>query len=255
MKRYIKSAVESLSGYDWKTKYEIASDPETTSDVLEQLADSDSSVVTNAIIGNDNVTADILDKIADNILRFIGKDADILERIAQHPKVSKNTLAKIVTQGMDDLDESYRGCEVLIAVAENPNTSLMTLKRLSNCSDLDVRNAVAKNPNSSSAILRHMVRVDNSIIPYVLTNPNIPMELLLKLAKSTDHWTREGVACNPSTPPEVLTSLASDESYYVRESLAENVNTPIDVLKQLANDDEWMVAESAKVTLRKLGVI
>ena len=44
--------------------------------------------------------------------------------------------------------------------------------------DYDVRAAVAKNPNTSSATLKHMVNVDDAILPYVLSNPNISEELL-----------------------------------------------------------------------------
>ena len=251
MKRYIKAAIESFDNYDWKDILELALDETTDADVLKEFCNSDSSAVANAILSNPNVTPQVIAQLTDRILKFVGEDWDILNRIAAHPKTSKETLANIITQLWDYDTHTIFNIDVIFStVASNPNTSLSTLRKLANYSDYDVRAAVAKNPNTSAATLKHMVNVDDAILPYVLSNPNVSEELLIKFSNSSNHWTREGVASNPNTPVDILVKLSEDESYYVRVAVAENPHTPTEVLEQLSQDDEWLVAAQARDSLR-----
>ena len=254
MKRYVKSAIMPLSNYDWKDLFELACDSSTLTESLKEIAEvCDAHVVQSAILSNPNTTSEVLDIMADRILKFVTTDDyDILNRIASMPRTSSATLSKMV----DSLDLNNATCyvtEVFYTIAGNSNTPLKALRKLSNCCDYDVRAAVAKNPNTSSAILNHLIKIDDSIVPAALTNPNLSADILKTFANSSNQWSRVEVAENSNTTKDVLVKLSTDESYYVRQSVAENFNTPIDTLKMLAKDEEWGVETSAKQTLKALG--
>ena len=254
MKRYVKSSIMPLSNYDWKDLFELACDSGTLTESLKEIAEvCDASAVQSAILSNPNTTSEVLDIMVDRILKFVtNDDYDTLARIASMPRTSSATLSKMVDSiGLNN--DAYYVTEVLYAIAGNSNTPLKALRKLSNCSDYDVRSAVAKNPNTSSSILNHLIKVDYSIVPAALVNPNLSVDMLRTFANSSNHWTRVEVAENSNTPEDVLVKLSADESYYVRQSVAENFNTPVETLKILAKDEEWGVETSAKQTLKALG--
>jgi len=82
--------------------------------------------------------------------------------------------------------------DVRCSVAENPNTPVETLEKLSHDYDWVVNSSVAKNPNTSP-------------------------ETLEKLSHDYGHEyiVRLEVAENPSTPVETLKKLSNDEHNYV----------------------------------------
>ena len=61
---------------------------------------------------------------------------------------------------------------------------------------------------------------------YAACNPNMPVDVLMELAKDSNCIVRRNVACNPDTPVDVLTELAKDSDWYVRSYAACNPNMP-----------------------------
>jgi hypothetical protein len=258
MKRYIKATVRSLSDMDWKEHLDILTGDDTPTEVLEEIANLISGYpgysFYHELITHPNVTPEIIDLVFDSMISDpkVGANLDVCKDIALDSTTSKNTLKKLVDYALEHSDW-YGWDPILQAVAENPNVSLQTLRKLSNYHDYDVCWRVALNPNASPAILKRLLNRSDSFTGAVLSNPNAPIEMLIKYSNSSNHWARESVAENKSTPPEILTKLANDESHYVRVAVAENENTPIEVLQQLLKDEDYGVMTSAELALRDRG--
>ena len=60
MKRYIRMAIQNLANDDYYTQLELATDKDTTPDVLDQLADSSIDHIRKLVAQNPNVTVDTL---------------------------------------------------------------------------------------------------------------------------------------------------------------------------------------------------
>ena len=201
MKRYIKSAIRTLSEEDLPTKRELAHDPNTDPEVLERLFyDNKSSLdwetkyyVCLELAKNPNTPIDILEQLSNGRLTY-----------------------------------DYR---IRRGVAENPSTPVTILQNLIRGSDYDVSRAVAKNPNVTPDILR---RIASFVTPAhnkdsyfmmlcaVAENDKTPTDVLTKLSHSEDAYVRAHVAKNPNTPLETLRELTSDDSYYVQDYLGKN---------------------------------
>ncbi|MBI4533102.1 MAG: hypothetical protein HY711_04070 [Candidatus Melainabacteria bacterium] len=84
-------------------------------------------------------------------------DPQLLERVAEHQRVSTSTLAKLARNTSP---------EVRAAVADNLNTSWETLKRLSCDEHPDVRFQLAENHRAPLEILRHLAQDENPYVAY-----------------------------------------------------------------------------------------
>ncbi|MEM2542068.1 MAG: HEAT repeat domain-containing protein, partial [Candidatus Korarchaeum sp.] len=75
-------------------------------------------------------------------------------------------------------------------------------------------------------------------------NPRTPKEVLMKLMR--EHWmVRRAVASNPNVPEELIEKLANDEDWEVRWAIAKNPKTPMRLLTKLANDENEYVRKEA----------
>ena len=75
-------------------------------------------------------------------------------KVASNPRTRANTLRKIAEQETD--------CLVLHAVAKNKNATADTLELLSDNPNYIVRRAITENPNTSIETLRKMSEADRS---------------------------------------------------------------------------------------------
>ena len=124
-----------------------------------------------------------------------------------------------------------------LALAQNPNTPVETLKTLATDENSDVRYWVARNPNTSTETLKTLATDVYYVVRCcVAQNPNTSPETLQSLATDEDSDVRRSVAYNPNTSPEVLQSLATDENYYVRCCVAENPNYKSNKTLELTSD-------------------
>ena len=207
MKRYIRSAVTPLADVELDIRREIARDPETSAEVLEQLY-SDSIASTNW-----------------NNKYFIGLE------LAANPNTPLHILEKLTHLDVDD--------RVRRQVAENPSTPIELLKYLYRSpGSCDVWIALAKNPNTPNNILWELAKRDTTLEAFnssyeciregVAMNPNTTSDILDYLSTDRSAYVRAQVAKNKNTPISTLKRmLEDDKTYYVQDYLGKNPNINI----------------------------
>lgn len=119
MKLYIKSATVPLSKIPMADRVDIAKDPDTSLDILEELANSKSMMVCRALALNPNVTHEILIKLFNKA--EAKEDYVIAHNISKNPNLNADLLDKYASSSHD----------VFRCVASyNKLTPIPTLKKL-----------------------------------------------------------------------------------------------------------------------------
>ena len=90
----------------------------------------------------------------------------------------------------------------------------------------------------------------------VSTNPNTPIEALIRLSGDIQSWVRAGAAHNRRTPAEILDQLSRESDSRIRQSVSWNPNTPIETLVRLSRDSEmrcrWGVSQHPNTPIETL---
>ena len=172
------------------------------------------------------------------------------EILGEHPETSPTLLRQLVTDYIRyctfgntfERRDHYCRTGILENVAENPNTSLDTLKLLLAQSD-SYKQFVARNPNTPPEILDKLAcDKDGLVRRAVASNPNtLPDKLELLANDNSVYLLRKSVAENPSTPDKVLESFAKDSNVDIRRCVANNLGAPLKVLELLAKDSNDMI--------------
>ena len=123
------------------------------------------------------------------------------------------------------------------AVADNPNTPLSALTKLSEDGDSCVRCSVADNKSTPPELLEKMARDENFGVRYCVTqNPNATAAILMMLSGDIDSHVRWGVASSPNATPQAMQVLADDKDLDIRLSVACNPNTSRWIVQKLASE-------------------
>ena len=170
------------------------------------------------------------------------KDNDVLISVAQHPNTPREALTALI---------KGKNTDVIWVVAGNENTPPETLAALAGYGNTAIRIAVAQNPKTPPEALDVLaMEEDIEILEAVAENPNTSPETLTALAKSKNQTVRWKVAQNPHTLPPTLTALAGDRNISVRERVAGNPNTLPETLTALAAltgaEDTYVVRAAAR---------
>lgn len=170
------------------------------------------------------------------------KDNDVLISVAQHPNTPREALTALI---------KGKNTDVIWVVAGNENTPPETLAALAGYGNTAIRIAVAQNPKTPPEALDVLaMEEDIEILEAVAENPNTSPETLTALAKSKKQTVRWKVAQNPHTLPPTLTALAGDRNISVRERVAGNPNTLPETLTALAAlngaEDTYVVRMAAR---------
>ncbi|KJH72068.1 hypothetical protein [Aliterella atlantica] len=114
-------------------------------------------------------------------------------------------------------------------IASNSSSSPALLTELSNNSDFEIRSLVASNPNTPVDIL---MKLGEEFPDQILENPVFN---LLLLEEPDSRFVRLSLARSTKTNPEVLAKLAATEKHdeTICCAVARNINTPIDTLKSM----------------------
>lgn len=99
------------------------------------------------------------------------------------------------------------------------------LCKLSESTDFVVRIAVAENPKTPELILKKLLKDENEIVrSTALKNPSIPQEEIIKALEDKENYDKikYSLAKNPSTPIYILEQLAKAEEAMLRINLTEN---------------------------------
>lgn len=119
MKLYIKSATVPLSKIPMADRVSIAKDPDTSLDILEELANSKSMMVCRALALNPSATPEILIKLLDKA--EAKEDYVIAHNISKNPNLNSELLDKYASSSHD----------IFRCVASyNKLTPISTLKKL-----------------------------------------------------------------------------------------------------------------------------
>lgn len=217
-----------------KIRLTIARSPTAPLQALLKQADCASRKVRCALAENQNAPVQSLIRLA--------KDEDnyVQRMVAANPRTPVEVLVELAKHKKEFVRES---------AAENPAMPVPQLFELATDPDEGVRIAVSANhatPPNLLVVLADSPANQSS----VAGNPSAPGELLAKLARKENEWTRYFVAANYATPNTVLAELAKDGSERVRTNVADNPLGPAHLLSELAKDQSVRVRQSVALNPR-----
>ncbi len=170
-------------------------------------------------------------------LEKFSEDSDVLGRILEKLAFSQNS-------------------SLLYKIASYPKTPPIVLEVLAIGRE---RQSVARNPNTPLNLLLQMVEDKNSYIyqcvvkslcQKLVKSPNIPADILQKLAAIKDRKLGISIISHSNAPESVFLQIANQDDIHVRLTLAKNPKTPIQVLEQLLKAKERLVRVSALTNLQ-----
>jgi hypothetical protein len=115
VKRVIKELQPDISGLSSNEKYKLASDPQTSTKTLEQLATDENFGVRYRVARHPNTPTKTLESLA------IDNHSWVRYRVAKNPNTPTKTLEQLATD---------KNSDVRCGVAKNPNTPIKTLEQL-----------------------------------------------------------------------------------------------------------------------------
>ena len=147
--------------------------------------------------------------------------------MAENPNTELTMLGKL------SADESYK---VRLAVTRRPDISADTFDRL--LQDPNIKHAALYSAKTPKAHLQRYLTLDQDTqaLRWLACNPNISVSFAKTLANHEDDQVRLHVAQNAITSPDILNDLAMDESSDIREAVARNTNTATRTLLALVDD-------------------
>lgn len=151
--------------------------------------------------------------------------SDIMIRVAQNP----NTPVKVL-----DRLAGHEDVRVQLGVANNLSVSEETLWELGHSELFQLRYAAARNPKCSAELLMFLSEDPiDTVIEMALRHPNMPIDRLQSFADSlniSNEW-KAAIAINPSSTPDVLRSVWKKTKFSpVILKLIDNPNCPLSIL-------------------------
>ena len=265
MKIYIKAAISNILDEDREVQIEIARDPNTPLDVLEELLHAESSHVLSSLASNPNLTPhmqqelvlknlpgsvdvellrnpnctpEVLDMIADRVVDGTDMYRATTLLVSAHPNTSDATLIKLAQAAV-----KYKNHNIAIPLAENPNLPEEGLLVLL---DYDthahaVIDPIIQHPNVTPEVLKQLLIKDNGYCRYMEDighTHRLPNDFLWEFAINGCDEDMRGIANLDYTPSEILEYLIencnqADGGYVSRDAL-KNPNLSIDYMRQNA---------------------
>lgn len=211
MKRYIRSAVKSVSDESLEDQRSFINDPNTSPDILRQLFEGrnpaywrEDYYICLDLAKSPNTPVDILKQLSDREF-----DSGIRQYVAENPSTPADILVDMYNDGVAEMDVMY-------AIAGNPNTPS------------DLLDTLSMKHTSLEAFKSDFDRLR----AYVASNSNTAPDTLDYLANDDSPYVRWTVAANPNTPIDALKRLLEDDNVSVQDHLGKNPNIN-KVLKEL----------------------
>lgn len=284
MKRYIKAKIVNIADEDDSIKMELAEDPDSTIDVLEQIIERSAKFddyASELAASNPNVPADMLVELSDCDNVYVRRG------VASNPNTPLNVLEKLAS----DSDDSVR-----VYIADRQDISEDLFELLSNDRSIDVRSAVILNPTVPDDILWSLIRkrsathylvqcpkLTSSMLAaiadycndnpsaylgwsecwHLLKNDNIPYDRLLSLFDTVKKFNDlissycDVVIQRCSAPydiNDVLEDMWVKGNTYVRESIIFDSNTPVSFLKWAYNNASESNMKKIQHVLEERGI-
>lgn len=204
----------------------VATNPSTPADLLEQIYADGDAYTRTAVIANANCPLSVIDRaISDDVIPIL-----VLRQLAGDKRLHQNVLAKLA----GNADVAVRN-----SVAANLALPKALVKWMLNDDSHVVRRAIAVRLDLTVAsIKRLMVDTDAWVRLWLGRNPSVSRKVLEKLSTDAVADVRRAVARNPRCPVKILGELAKDENAWVRSAVAYQSNSPKYLLKVLAEDTD-----------------
>ena len=180
--------------------------------------------------------------------------------LAEDHNTDSETLSQIASSAEHYEPSPSKAIDLIVAIAENPNTSTETLGFIMDDKYFSsipiIRQMVVGNSNVPLPILEEFATSFLSQFKfYAAENPSLPKDLLVQLSKDKDSDVRTAVVWNKNLTADIALSLISDPSTDVREELASiedklPIETVLTILSSLwddpVHDVRWAVATNSK---------
>ena len=201
-----------------------ASDPLTTRDKLEELAESDDAAVLHSVASHPNTPAEVLRRIAES--SWLPDEARCA--VARNKSISPRLLRTLAKDPSED---------VRSVAAAHPATPAAVLAVLSDDWSVEVRVSVVLHPSTPEHVLIEAATDDHPAVPrHAARNPWLPASALERLLRASFRGVRADAVLHPSTSLEMAIPLATDRSLQVRRMVAFKPGMPAEILKRLARD-------------------
>lgn len=230
----------------------VAANPSTPADLLEQIYAEGDAYTRAAVIAHANCPQSVIDQaVSDDdvpllVLRqlagdkrlhtyVLGRlasnaDAAVRSSVAANPASPKALIRWMLN---DDSNAVRR------AIAVRSDLTGASIKRLMTDTDTWVRLWLGRNTAVSRTVLEKLATdVVADVRRAVARNPRCPAKLLGVLAKDEDAWVRSAVAYQHNASKSLLVSLAEDTDIDVLSGVAANANTPKQLLQKLTASPE-----------------
>jgi hypothetical protein len=233
----------------------VASDPNTPSVILAQLASDSDHEVKRAVASNWSTPSDTLAALAESTMKREVREAaranpqlqgnkyyrDFVEDTTaaqQRPPQYSAEISDISKEELSRLDTIARA---RLASDRNAPTALLNLLA---SDEIDwIRICVARNSNTPADSLRVLGRDKNADVKFeIAANPASPRDLLAEIAQEPNARLRRAIATNSSAPPSVLAQLVADTDAFVRLEASCNASTPAEVLVDLMSRSKVVIA-------------
>lgn len=251
-----KEELEKIKNGTNYEKQQVASNPNTTLDVLEMLSDDNSDYVKKSVADNPNCPKEILEKLAklDNvhIHKAIAENpnatTEILNSFANtYDNKVQNALLKNKNINEETLDKMLEGSftpSVLKEIAKNEKATEKIFEKIIQKSSLSsVMNSIINSPNSTSETIdkifeKNLKETDDDIDMYIAQSEKTSPETLKKLfdKPNVDDNIVNVLLNNKNVSKDIMTSAAQKNNSSYNGILINNEKTPSDVLEIIANN-------------------
>jgi hypothetical protein len=263
---------------------DLATNPTTSSDILEQLAKSDRISIVSAIAANPNTPVSLLIQLAEHesvrvrqqialncntpleiLPKFANDNENVRNGLRQNPHLQADLqAAKSSDTDLHSLAKLAQSPYTFIRreIAANPNSTANLLGQLSEDEDWEILTNVASHINTPLAALEMLAKREDEdwkIRWNVAENPNTPLATLEMLAKRDGDCIMSSLSKNPQLQPDIqeaesldtkierLIELSHSPYSFVREKIARNSNTPLAILEMLAKcEDDCIISFLSK---------
>lgn len=230
-----------LSKYkDYYVRKNLANRVNIQQEIIRILAKDDKSIVRAEIARREDTPSEILEELYNSTKDDLKNFNSVLLSLAENENTPVHILHK--------LSKIYN-TGIQIRTARNNSSTVDILTDLSKHEDLYVRVAVAENPLTPIDILNKFVDEEeiisktsyhfrNSIFYSLSRNKSLSVEILEKLAKNKFYRVRLAIINHPSITPKILTFLSKDRSIKVKREVAAHPLTPPENLRKLSESGD-----------------
>lgn len=198
---------------------------------FEQLVQTPGVMIKTAISANVNTPASILKLLVDET------NESILQGLAGNPNTPEEWLGKYNTP-------KYRRY-----LAANPKAPVYLLEELASDDDYMVRHTVAEHKNTPAQTLEQIAEDNDEyymVVYSAITNPNMLLPNIEKLANSKNITTRALTARSPHATPQLLYKLSKDKEVRVRAEVMISKNVTPGIMLSFLRDEDSEIREDVK---------